>query len=297
MPLLHHEPPARIDDLDSLLGIAMAMEAEAVRRYGQLAALMERRGEAATAATFHGLRAEEEKHTDAVDRWATALGRAAPDDVSFLWVLPPDIALSWDDLLDRTRLTPYQALSLAVVNEQRAFAFYSHIAAGTGNDTVRGHAETLAREELQHAALLRRERRKAFHRDHGGAETPVRVDSSAALDRIAQTLLSAAATEHAALSRQLAASGNAAGSALLGQIALEEESLANSGQPTIPATTPPAAAGAMEPWPAAIAIAERLAERFADIAATATDEAVLGRALSLQETAILHLTRLTAHQA
>lgn len=308
MPLLHQEPRARIDDLDVLLGIAMALEAEAVRRYAQLATLMDRRGESDTAATFRRLMTEEETHTTAVGHWASQLGRAVPVGGSFLWLLPPEIAASWEDLVERTRLTPYQALSLAVVNEQRAFVFYSHIAAGTGDEAVRLHAEALAREELGHAALLRRERRKAFHRRNGGAAQPVRADTPASLDQLAHALLTAASIEHAVLSRRLAASGNAAGAALLAEIALQERGMAGTGPAGgaagvdlsgIGATDAGTTDGspAVKPWPAAIAIAERLAESFADIAATATDEAVLDRALALQEAAIRQLARLaTPHQ-
>ncbi|CAO3428819.1 ferritin-like domain-containing protein [Azospirillum doebereinerae] len=297
MPLLHQEPPTRIDTLDDLLGLAMAMETEAVRRYEQLAAIMEQRGDTGTAAAFRSLKAEEERHTAAVGHWAETLGRAAPDGAVFLWVLPPDIASSWDDLLDRTRLTPYRALSLAVVNEQRAFSFYSHVAAATGDDAVRTHVETLAREELQHAALLRRERRKAFHRGdardgggRGGMETPARADTPAALDRIAHGLLSDAAATHAALSRRLAVGGDTAGSALLARIAQEEETLA--GAPA--AAHPPLVDEAASPWSAAIATVETLAESFADIAATTGDETVLAKAITLQEAAIRHLASLTA---
>lgn len=303
MPLLHQEPPARIDDLDVLLGIAMALEAEAVRRYAQLAALMDQRGETDTATTFRGLMAEEETHTTAVGHWASQLGRAVPEGGSFLWLLPPEIAASWEDLIERTRLTPYQALSLAVVNEQRAFVFYSHIAAGTGDEAVRLHAESLAREELGHAALLRRERRKAFHRRNGGAAQPARADTPATLDRLAHALLTAASIEHAVLSRRLAASGNAAGAALLSEIAAEERGMAGTAPAAGPVGVDMSGIGATDagmaessaaarPWPAAIAIAERLAESFADIAATATDETVLGRALTLQEAAIRQLARL-----
>ncbi len=288
MPLLRQEPPARIDALDVLLGIAMALETEAVRRYTQLAAAMDRRGDAATAATFRALMAEEETHTTAVDHWAADLGCPVPADTSFDWLLPPDIAESWDDLLDRTRLTPYQALSLAVVNEQRAFAFYSHIAAATTNPAVRRHAESLAQEELNHAALLRRERRRAYHRDTIGMEKPERIDTPAALDQLARTLLSTAAAGHTALSRRLAAEGDAEGAALLAAIAGEEEAGAGTRPPITHADS-----SAADPWAMAIAIVEGVAERFADIAAAATDETVLNRALSLQESATRHLARLT----
>lgn len=287
MPLLRQEPPARIDSLDVLLGIAMALETEAVRRYAQLADVMDRRGDTATAATFRALMAEEDKHITAVDHWAADLGCAIPAGTPFDWLLPPDIAESWDDLLDRTRLTPYQALSLAVVNEQRAFAFYSHIAAATTDPAVRRHAEALAQEELNHAALLRRERRRAYHRDATGTQRPERIDTPAALDHLVRTLFAAAAAEHTALARRLAAAGDAEGAAVLDAIAGDEAATAGSTPPAIPTD-----GGTADPWPAAIAVVERLAERFADIATAATDEAVLTRALALQESATRHLARL-----
>ena len=70
-------------------------------------------------------------------------------------------------------LTPYKALTIAVQNEERGFAFYSYIAAhiedaGGG----RNAAEQLAREELRHAALLRRERRRAWRREREARPSP-----------------------------------------------------------------------------------------------------------------------------
>lgn len=293
MPLLRQEPPARIDSLDDLLGIAMALETEAVRRYAQLAEVMDRRGDAATAATFRTLMAEEGAHVTAVDRWAADLGCTLAGGTPFDWLLPPDIAESWDDLLDRTRLTPYQALSLAVVNEQRAFAFYSHIAAATADPAVRRHAEALAQEELNHAALLRRERRRAYHRGATGTQKPERIASPAALDHLARTLFAAAAAGHAALARQLAAAGDAEGAAVLDAIAAAEAAEAGTVPPAPPADGGRTDGGAADPWMAAAAAVETLAERFADIAAAATDEAVLTRALALQESATRHLVRLS----
>jgi rubrerythrin len=50
-----------------------------------------------------------------------------------------------------------------VHNEEIAFRFYTHVAADSDNEAVRKYAEILAREELGHAALLRAERRRAYH--------------------------------------------------------------------------------------------------------------------------------------
>ncbi|WP_454019692.1 ferritin family protein [Azospirillum sp. Marseille-Q6669] len=292
MPLLRHEPQGGVRSLDDLLGIALALEQEAVRRYTQLAALMDRRGETDTATTFRALIAEEQDHVQAVDGWARSLGRPTPDAPAFLWRLPPELAASWEELTERTWLTPYQALSLAVVNEQRAFAFYSYIAANAPDDAVRTHAESLAREELRHAALLRRERRKAFRRERGRAERkPTRADTPAELERLAVALLSATAAEHNALAVRLLALGNGDGAALLSRIAEEERALIPAGsdaaasQAAVPDTAPACLR-------AAVAASERLAEAFGDVAAQATDELVLTESLRLQEAVVGHLALL-----
>lgn len=292
MPLLRHEPQGGVRSLDDLLGIALALEQEAVRRYTQLAALMDRRGETDTAVTFRALIAEEQDHVQAVGGWAHSLGRPAPDAPAFLWRLPPELAASWEELTERTRLTPYQALSLAVVNEQRAFAFYSYIVASAPDDSVRTHAESLAREELRHAALLRRERRKAFRRERGRADRkPARADTPAELERLAVALLSATAAEHGALAVRLLALGDGDGAALLTRIADEERALIPSGSGTAPsqAAVPDTAPACLR---AAVAASERLAEAFGDVAAQATDELVLNESLRLQEAVVGHLAQL-----
>ncbi|AWK88679.1 ferritin-like domain-containing protein [Azospirillum thermophilum] len=293
MPLLHQEPQGSVDRLDELLGIALALEVEAVRRYRLLADLMDRRGEGEAAATFRALMAEEEDHVDAVDGWAQELGLAAPDAPAFVWRLPPDIAQSWEELTERTRLTPYQALSLAVLNEQRAFAFYSYISAGTADEAVRRHAESLAAEELRHAALLRRERRKAYRRERGELPQVVRPQSAAEFDRLAAGLLSAAAAEHAALAARLAALGDSQRADLLSRIAEEERALCRS--PSAGNAAGSAGAfGVEQAMQAAFALSDRLAETFADVAAGAGDETVLGEALRLQETAVRHLSLMSS---
>lgn len=60
-------------------------------------------------------------------------------------------------------VTPYRALSIAVRNEERAFAFWSYVSAYSSSETVREYAEKMAREELRHASIVRKERRQAYH--------------------------------------------------------------------------------------------------------------------------------------
>ena len=59
----------------------------------------------------------------------------------------------------------YRSFAVAVRNEERAFAFWSYIAANGVSPEIRDAAERMAREELEHAKTLRRERRKAFFED------------------------------------------------------------------------------------------------------------------------------------
>ena len=76
----------------------------------------------------------------------------------------PNISTTYDDeARDPYQSSPYKALAFAVHNEEIAFRFYTHVAAESENETVRQYAEVLAREELGHAALLRAERRLAYH--------------------------------------------------------------------------------------------------------------------------------------
>ncbi|WP_109106157.1 ferritin family protein [Azospirillum sp. TSO35-2] len=298
MPLLTHEPLHPVTTADELLGIALALEEEAVRRYTQLAALMDRRGETGVAATFRALILEEEGHAVAVRHWGASLGLPEADPSRFVWRLPPDIAASWDELTDRTSLSPYQALSLAVLNEQRAFAFYSYIAAHAEAEPVRRNAESLAGEELRHAALLRRERRAAFRRERGhGAGQPERVTSVEDLQRVTDALLSAAAAELAGLAARLRALGDADGAALTDRIAEAAQwavtpSAAITPAPSPAGSIPAGHSSATDALRAALAVTERVAERFSDIAAQADDEAVLTEALRLQELVVGHLALL-----
>ena len=166
MSLLAQEPDAPAATLSELFGLAAAMESEAVRLYAMLEGEMSRQGAEDVAAVFRRLVTMEQSHVGAVATIGrTLLGHAVPPfpagDAS-VW---HRVMLPTADEAVSTVLTPYRALSIAVRAEERAFAFYSYLAAGTADQALRHHAEALAAEELQHAALLRMERRKAYHRN------------------------------------------------------------------------------------------------------------------------------------
>lgn len=289
--LLRHEPSVRATTPAELLAFAAALEVEAVRRYGQLADLMHRRGMAAPAATFRALAEVERDHVDGVAAWARSLGEALPDPQAFTWALPREIAESWDELTDRTRITPYQALAVAVLNEMRAFAVYSYIAGTTADAAARRAAERLALEELGHAALLRRQRRRAFRdgwRDKEAGAVP--LDAAALRARLC-TLASTAASRHRSIAMALEAAGDGESAALLNTVAAEEAALA--GVDPIP-DAGPARGSVPELLREALGPGEVLSEAMGDAAMAAGDEAVLEEAQRVQEIAVGHLARLSA---
>lgn len=174
MKSLGKQRDGHIETLTELVGIAASIEAEAVRRYVWLAAEMRRRGEFETAQAFDDMAAEEQRHIEAVDNWARGLGIAQPDLTAFAWRLPQDLAADWDEAARSSLLTPYRAYAIAVDNEQRAFAFYTYLAASADDPAIAREAETLAREELRHAAILRVKRRLAWRMEGQDGEAPPR---------------------------------------------------------------------------------------------------------------------------
>lgn len=214
--LLREDPDIDVVDMPTLVGIAKAIEDEAVRRYRFLAELMESRGETSTAAAFRVMLEEEQSHVQAVDRWAASVGEPDIAAEDFEWQLPADLSTSWDKVAGSALLTPYRAFALAVENEERAFSFYAYLAAHAENEEIRAEAEKLGGEELRHAALLRKWRRRAYHRERRPARSePVEIDSIEELrDALAQHEAVIAAA-HRALVPRLRHAGDHASAELL----------------------------------------------------------------------------------
>jgi rubrerythrin len=148
---------------EELLAIAAVLEVEAVRNYRYLAAWWEARGHRELTVLFDRLAAMEAEHV-------AAARERTPDIVPAVAAepgkrpAPPD-----DDAWRSALLTPYAALAFAVREEENAAAFYFRVAAEAASPALRALATTLAGEEREHAALLRRFRRAAFHVARAGA--------------------------------------------------------------------------------------------------------------------------------
>jgi len=220
--LLCHDPQLETVTLVKLVGIATAIEREAVRRYELLEQTMRRRGEVETADAFRLMLEQEREHFASVARWASRLDVAAPDAGDFGWVLPAELATSWEEIAGSALLTPYRAFAIAVENEQRAFSFYAYLAAHAAERNVAIEAERLAAEELNHAARLRRWRREAYHRERRRGELPISpavapalVGSPDALRHFVEARLAAIASRYRSLAERLRGLGDGQSADLL----------------------------------------------------------------------------------
>jgi rubrerythrin len=257
--LLEREPPGPINSTAALLAIARGIEARAAARYRALAARMRdaRRPELAT--LLDRLAREESRHAERL--------AAGSDGVPPTLLIPEGADA---EEADPARLTPYRVLSLAVRSEERAFAFYSHVAAAAESPDVRALAETLAREELAHAALLRRERRAAF-RAEGLAGRPPPEPGAGSLAELwarAAAVEAEAAARHRVVAEALLQAGDG-GATRVRAIAEEEAQAARDcaerigGVPPDPGL-PLAPADPRQPIAEAIALYRDIADRAAD---------------------------------
>ncbi len=153
-----------VKNTSDLMSIALQAEREAIRRYTELTAKMRQAKNESAAALFERMVIEEQEHERLLLEWMTQEGiEENPETEAVKW-RDPNISTTYDDeARDPYQSSPYRALAFAVHNEEIAFRFYTHVAAESENEAVRKYAEILAREELGHAALLRAERRRAYH--------------------------------------------------------------------------------------------------------------------------------------
>ena len=299
MPRLDQEPKVKPRTLNEVISLAAAMEREAGQRYVALAAQMRRRGDHGLAATFEAMLEEERDHLAAIELWSREVTEHPTGEVSDTWQLPPEIARSWDEAMDSALLTPYRALSIAVINEERGFAFYSYIAAHAEDDAMRAAAEQLASEELRHAALLRRERRRAYRREQqsrarSAASAPSALDF---LER-ARALERDAAELHTAISERLAALGNREDAAALAAVA-DDERKAAAGLGFAADETPEKTitrrldgVGRTELLRSGLAESERVYDTYADAVDHAGTESVLLAAQEGAARTVRHLGRI-----
>lgn len=291
MGLLRVAPTEQIRSLPELMAIAHAMESEAAQRYGELAAYMRRIGNPQTADVLDALAAEERGHAEMVDRLSEDLTGKTPDLADIGWSAWPEV-FSDEDVGASRIATPYRMLSIAVRNEERAFAFWSYISAHAEDEAIRREAEQMAHEELTHVATLRALRRRAFHASR--TDALARPASS-------EDFLAAAAAESAALRdffRDLAtrlAEGAHPAAPLAATVADEQAAhlaaLGGAGpaEPLTDHAAAPADAAPQALIGQAIARLESAVEGYLAAAEAAGEETVVARAQALAQSAIRRL--------
>lgn len=194
MPLLKAEPFGTVETLEELFAIAAAMEREAIDGYSELARRMHRENRPGLADVFDRLVAEESLHLGNVSHWSKQVTGKEPDPTAIRWDTGPTFDDEGAAKVAPELLSAYRAFSTAVRNEERAFAFWTYVAAHSPSPELREAAEQMARQELDHVATLRRERRRAFHEQRSAATEGDGWTLGALENRLA-ALLDAAARE------------------------------------------------------------------------------------------------------
>lgn len=281
--------PPRASSIEELMAMAKVMEKEAARRYRELAARMRLRGEDHLAELFAFLADIEEKHAGKIDDRASERSTKPLPDTPIGWQVPE----TFDEEEGASRLlTPYRALALAVRNEDRAFAFYTYIAADAPDNKTRKCAEDLAKDELEHAHLLRRERRIAFRRERSERREGAGQDVPQTLRElwmVSAEAESRAARYHHALASSLSATD--AETAALFARAAEDEDLCAREAASRGALERSVASQVVDPTlEDSLRLLEEGFERYSDIAERAKDEAVMLEAQGLAERAVKRLS-------
>ncbi len=167
----------KIETVADLAALGRVLERALGRKYEALADRMGRHDRKATAALFRRLAEAKRGHARAFEDWAERHGLAPrPDDEAADAVAGRLLRLFGEsqdhgaredaerDLWaqDPYLSSPYRALAYAVRDTERAFRLYSYLASAAVAPEAREMAENMATEELDHANLLRVERRRAY---------------------------------------------------------------------------------------------------------------------------------------
>ena len=286
MSSLKREPPQPVQSIKELFAIAYVMDRDAANCYAEIARRLSGEGSVCLAAVFERLAAEGRSHLVRVVHWSEKESGKAPDPTRMRWESTETFDDEGASTRDTRLLSSYHSLSMAVRNKERAFAFWTYVAAYAKDREVRRAAESMAGEELDHVANLRRERRRAYHA--GRAATPRRENLDVSAEIAALERYLAERLEHRAGLVQDAEASR------LQEFAREARTTAEE-VARVPLRTSrglPHGASLLED---AATIAELLVDRYLETAEDLDDEAALARMQALAGRAINRLAWLKAH--
>jgi len=193
MSLLNREPLAAVASMEELLAIAYAMGQEKITGYSKLAEKMRQEHTLELAVVFDRLVDEQTRNLGSVVRWSEKVSGKHPDLSNLRWK-PENFDDEGAATMAPELLSAYRAFSMAVRNEERAFLIWTYVAAHAERDELRKMAEQMAREQLEHLATLRRERRHAYHLQRAvGGSVAKEIDLVALELKLSDHLVAAAA--------------------------------------------------------------------------------------------------------
>ena len=142
--------------LESFMARAIAMELEAGQCYDQLAEIMETHNEPILEVVklFRTMAGIERKHAEAL---LTQMGwtDAPPESVAAWHARDSDGPETASNQELHYLMQPYDALQIALRNEERAARFIGLLAAATSSGSVREAALAMEQEERKHVALVK----------------------------------------------------------------------------------------------------------------------------------------------
>ena len=288
------DPSINVRTLPELFELARILAAQAVELYRALGERMAAFGNEGARAAFAAIEGEQRRHAAALEvRIPPKL--AGTSDAARRRA---EVRVFDDEELSGTRLvTPYRAVSVAVRNEERAFAFWTYISAHAATPEIKAEAERLALAQLERIRLLRVARRTAYRavrRDDGRSAARLRVMPF-------QEFLAVAAHEEAALARlhdrisdELARVGDARAGPLKNVAADEAviaESLRSRGAAAIE-TSEPMPRDSESLFNLALHAIEATAEFYLNVAEVSASEEVAAEAQRLSWKAVRRLASL-----
>jgi rubrerythrin len=144
---------AAVRTMNELMAYAYALEIEAAERYAEFADAMETHNNREVAELFRKLARIEHKHAEQIleeMRWTAA---PKPPTTGYKWQGPegPETA---DFTALHYLMQPYHALEIALINERRAFEFFSGLVRRATTEKVKRAAKEMAGEEAEHVRLI-----------------------------------------------------------------------------------------------------------------------------------------------
>jgi rubrerythrin len=134
---------------------AIAIEREAAERYSELAARMDDEGRDELARVFAELAQMEAEHLETLERRSAGLALPAIAPGKYCWLEDGAPETAAHDLVFRL-MTPRHALAIALAAEQRAQAFFEHVAWSAADPALRALAREMVAEERGHVEFVAR---------------------------------------------------------------------------------------------------------------------------------------------